>query len=193
MPDFSIMKDQVEFACTLSLKGTKLSDLSDLDRETLLKLMLSFNVFEAMFGQKPEQICKDLLECRDWFNVKDYDTYGKFFVNRYFNEEGNYDNHKLFRDENSAVAIVVKDVIERLKEGEYDEKLFYAYLEIAYRFRNNLFHGGKDVLELGRYTDCFEMITWMMYKLLGDIVDNKFAGLPESYPRCSRWRQEPAD
>ena len=196
MPDFEIMKEQVKLAYTLTLEGNEIHEPL---KNTLLKFMFLFNVFEARLFQtenpltnKPDktptsdrllEICNNLKSEREWFQVKDYDKYGKFFVKRYIDQDGNYDDRNLFRQRTPLVREKVKKAIVKLANEEYDDDLFYSYLEIAYRFRNNLFHGGKDTIYLSQYIECFDMVSWLIHKLLSDMVKKRFIGLVEKYPR----------
>ena len=194
MPDFNQLKDKIELAYTLTLKGTKPSKLSEQQRDTLLTFMLLFSVFEAELFRdavkretKCKEICEDLKH-EKWFDIKDYDKFGNFFVERYM-KDGKYNDHHLFqgRRDHTDTGRIVQNAIEKLRKREYDDNLFYSYLEIAYRFRNKLFHGEKDaLLDVNKQIDSLDKINWLMHKLLSDMVENKFIGLSEKYPKKLR-------
>jgi hypothetical protein len=180
MIEYESMKRQVEWAYTL--KG---GDISQSDQEVIIKFLLLFNVFEARLfssrntNQILEKMCSDLLG-ESWFKKNEYDEYGRFFSNRYIK------NGKLTsRFDSLEIASTYRERAENsLKDfhnGKYNDNLFLTYLLIAYRFRNNLFHGSKDAMGLNKYISCFEKINWMLHKLLSDMVINRFEGLDKKY------------
>ena len=180
------MKRQIEWAYTL-----KDNQLSMEKQDVVLKFMLLFNVFEARLfnpfnpGQvnaRLVEMCKDLSEM-EWFRIEKYDYYGNFFADRYITQNDGL--QKFARLHLNKYSNRVKNALIAFNEGEYDSDLFLSYLQIAYAFRNNLFHGSKDVLDLNVYLDCFKMINRLIYELLGDMADNSFRGLEYRYPRKS--------
>ena len=177
-------KEQIRWAYTL--QG---GNLSKNEQDTVLKFVLLFNVFEARLfnpGQvnpRLTEMCEDLNN-EKWFCVKEYDRYGRFFVDRYIiNAEGNNRLRHLKRGMNQENTERLKNALTLLRHGQHDTDLFYSYLQIAYGFRNNLFHGSKEVLCLNLYYSCFRQINWLIHKLLSDMVDQNFKGLENKYPR----------
>ena len=177
-------KHELTLAFTFTQEG---KELSTKQQATLLKFMLLFNVFEgALFtGSRSQdanckEICANLAKCEDWFKIEDYyDEYGVFFVER-FTKNGEYNDNNLFggRRPQPDIGKTVKKVIEKLKNGDKDNgELFYSYLQIAFRYRNKLFHGEKTAFGLDQQIACFDKINWMMNKLLGDMMDHQFVGL----------------
>ena len=187
----STITSAIEFTKTFTLGNDKFTP----EQQTiLLRFLLLFNIFEAglfdesiKFRRENCDAIHKALKNTNWFKVGTYDEYGKFFVDRYF-KNGRYDDNGLFHGQSSEICDQVKNAIEKLKNDERDEKLFDSYLEIAYRFRNKLFHGEKAVQGVVRQIDCLEKINWMLEKLLNDMVSNEFAGLSEEYPKSLRKR-----
>jgi hypothetical protein len=176
------MRQQLKWANTL--KG---DIISPEDRDIIFKFVLFFNIFEDWLVQPDnkhqflEPLCNDLRN-EDWFQICQYDHYGSFFVNRYI--RSGVDGKKRFDElklEKKFINIV-RDSLEGFNNNELKDDLFFAYMLIAYRFRNNLFHGSKSSLGLDIYIECFEKINCMLYKLLSDMLDHQFKGLKEKYP-----------
>jgi hypothetical protein len=176
------MHEQIEWAYTLEN-----GNLGKPEQDTIFKFMLLFNVFEARLligsaSQALPKICTDLKN-QNWFRIDEYDEYGKFFLERYTDgSDGSikFEQLKLSKKHNEYDE--VKASFDNFKKGNRDDKLFLSYLRVAYRFRNNLFHGSKNALGLNVYVECFEKINWLMHKLLSDMVSNSFDGLDKKYP-----------
>ena len=134
---------------------------------------LLFNFSNRQGGEKNEKICKELSEL---VNLSEYDSYGQYFSNRYISGSrttNEFRNLKLRRDD----AHIVKRSLEQYKaNGKRDWELLWSYLMIAYRFRNNMFHGSKGLVNLSSYIEQFKMINQFLRQLIGDIIDNNYTG-----------------
>ena len=64
-----------------------------------------------------------------------------------------------------AIRVVLQGEAHELKDT------VYALLLIAYRIRNNLFHGNKAVPELPPQTDLFVEVNWLLATYLEDLLD----------------------
>lgn len=188
--DKEIMLNQLNWAT--SLEGNLLSEE---EQKVIVKFLLLFNVFEARLFKDGygvsnllEQISKDL-KLQNWYDISKYNLYGKFFSDRYINDKnkctGYFKNLKLkgtLNDKNS-IKYKCKDALVKFKnyKENNNDYLLNSYLEIAYRFRNNLFHGNKSTIGLNIYKECFEKIIFLIENLLKDMILNNFDGLNNKY------------
>ena len=62
-----------------------------------------------------------------------------------------------------------------LGEKNSAKDTIYAYFCIAYRFRNNLFHGNKQVLGLNIYDECFQVVIDFMCQIMDEMITNDFS------------------
>jgi hypothetical protein len=162
-------------------------------QDVLTRFVLMFNVFESLLfkqdnqqgrGKVCNEICTDLKNETDWFNVKDYAEFGEFFIDRL-----NSRLHRLFFKSPKENELVVK-----LVERQYVDDPFEVYLIIAYYYRNKFFHGIKDWFEIKEdqnYVECFIKIACMLHKLLSDMLNNQFIGLDHKYPKPTRTPAKP--
>jgi hypothetical protein len=150
---------------------------------TLLKFVFLFNIFESTLFTKEERgftaikrICSDLKKEDSWFKIRDYKEYGDFFVKRYLIDR----THRIedLNFEKDEYREAVEKALEKLRNGSGDNgDLFLCYLVIAYRFRNNLYHGSKAVTKVEKFEECFEQINKLFLRLLTDMVDNRYKGI----------------
>ncbi len=178
------MNAQLEFA---QLKNSSLS--SD-EQHQLVVFLLIFNVFEARLFKDGRgvstllrKICSDLSN-EKWLNMVDFQDYANFFKKRYVangNMTGDFTRLRLTgsvsdvsTDRGNAKAVL-------LGRETSPEKVLLCYFGIAYRFRNNLFHGNKNVLGLNTYYDCFSKIVTFMVSVMDKMIDNNFSGLQTKY------------
>lgn len=131
--------------------GTNLTDndLTEIKNFTLLWNIFDNTIFNTAFsiGRLDQEITNRNLQF-DPFN--DVFTY---FQNRYTeNGQTNFRfNHLNFRL-NDREALV-RDVLTNVNNNDHDRVLAIGI--IVYRFRNNLFHGHKDFMEIGQQTENF--------------------------------------
>ncbi len=186
MPTINLPKlqKQIEWANTLET-----SLITKDSQNEILKLLINFNLFEAklfkesraLVHERLMTICKTLKD-ETWFDIKDYEMFGKYFSERYVDPDGTqnykFDQLKLSRE-------VKQETFETLlkfkTEGKRSSDQMYYYLLISYRFRNNLFHGSKDPLGLNNYTDCFAQINTLINRLLLDMCKHEFSGLTHKF------------
>ena len=178
------MNAQLEFALL------KNSSLSSDEQHQLVVFLLIFNVFEARLFKDGRGVSKLLRNiCNDianepWFRIGDFQDYADFLKKRYVANGTmtvNFSRLKLSgsasdvsTDRGNAKAVLLG------KELSTD-KVLLCYFCIAYRFRNNLFHGNKDVLGLNAYYDCFSEIVTFMVSIMDKMIANNFSGLQTKY------------
>ena len=152
------------------------------DQIIVLEFLMYFNIFESTFFKdsgikcykKLELLSKELNQ-ETWFDIKKFNFFANHFANRYDEKSPKgakrYIGLHLWPGDKDYLLPALKAVIE---QGEYDEKLLYYYLTIAYRFRNNLFHGEKNIEDLGNYREEFTYINQLLSWLMKDMADNNF-------------------
>lgn len=143
------------------------------------------SLFTYKKRQSPENdmdICKKLITK---ININDYDYFGDYFCNRYIDE--NNKTNDQFRKLNLSTSgpiqpknITKEALINYKTQGTKDYKLLFAYLMIVYRFRNNMFHGSKGLINLVQYTEPISIINQFMNQLLEDIFTCQFKGFRTS-------------
>lgn len=182
--EVNTMKLQLEFA---QLKNTSLSPEA---QDQLVVFLLVFNVFEARLFKNGKgvsnllkKISEDVVKER-WFCDEIFKEYLIFFKERYVVEENvnkafyllrlSGEKNNVSNDKGNAMAVI-------LGQEKGSGNVLRCCLCIAYRFRNNLFHGEKEVLGLDAYYDCFDKIVKFIVLLLEKMIDNDFKGLKDKY------------
>lgn len=177
-----ISKDQIEKQL-LMVDGNEWN-LKNRDQKILISFLFVFNVFEAHLIKENEtaasarkEISRRIVE-KEWFNIQICDDFLLFFKDRYINNESRL-NHKFGQLRLSGAVNRIetergnaKSVL--LDETDSAEKIMYCCLAISYRFRNNLFHGSKNILGLNLYYECFEVIIKFLKELMQQMLDNDF-------------------
>ena len=90
-----------------------------------------------------------------------YITYGK--INKQFDD--------LFKNKDSDDEKSLKTILLNSYKCNITEKL-KANLIIAYRFRNNIFHGNKNICELNKFNDCYLILIEFLHDILKVITFN---------------------
>lgn len=147
----------------------------------VLHFSLIWNMFETKVGRRlasPARIREHVTDAarRGDLLRHDYQPYLDYFRNRYSQQE-NHALNNLF-----AVAYVSsrgarerneqhREEIQRVFRGETDDltEVVYALLLIAYRIRNNFFHGNKGLRSLPGQTDLFNVVNRLLAKYLDDV------------------------
>lgn len=131
--------------------GTNLTDndLAEIKNFTLLWNIFDNTIFNTAFsiGLLDQEITNRNLQFAPFTNVLIY------FQNRYTeNGQTNFRfNHLNFR-QNDREALV-RAVLTNANNNDHDKILAIGI--IVYRFRNNLFHGHKNFMEIGQQTENF--------------------------------------
>lgn len=138
-------------------------------RDALLEFVITFSVFENLFGTI--RLSENPFEKLDnSFAEESYD----FFRNRYVRDGELAKNYKLtlwkngYRNDSIARTITPLLKSEEILDSEKTKAVYH----IAYRFRNNLFHGnkGKEPFRLVEYEECFAQITKFMKQLMKQLL-----------------------
>ena len=137
--------------------------------EPVLSFSLIWNLFETVTCHRNadlRRIQEDVNRCyeRGLLHAKDFLPFVEYFRKRYV-EDQNIDNLPAGLKLRGEVHIrLVKDVLEGRSTDV--NNVVYALLIIAYRIRNNLFHGEKDVYTLNTQLDLFKVINALLAKYL---------------------------
>ena len=113
---------------------------------------LLFNNDNRQSPKKLKKICSDLTDANQVYAIElaQFDFYGDYFSRRYLNNDNSVRHafnqlripKKFNEDEVRASLIDYKDNRKR------NSCLLWTYLMIAYRFRHNMFHGAKKLINL---------------------------------------------
>jgi hypothetical protein len=122
-----------------------------------------WNIFETFGCNKNANInsIKHIVEetnNREAINLEQFTKYVDYFSNRYYNPNGDRTYNiegLLFRQSNND-QIAKNEVIAVLTGQQVEPKeMLKALLILLYRFRNNLFHGGKQIVHLDTQIENF--------------------------------------
>lgn len=102
-------------------------------------------------------------------DLTQYDAYGKHFCQRYLTA-GKTNTKFKGLDLRGPNAPKVETALKEFQDHQVrDAQLLWAYLMIAYRFRNNMFHGNKKLKNINRYAEEFEILNRFWDQFLRDI------------------------
>lgn len=147
----------------------------------ILHFSLIWNMFETKVGRRlasPAIIRGNVTEAvrKGILQAHEYQPYLDYFRSRYSGRQSHY------LDDLFAVMYVgnsrVRETNERYREemlrvfrGETDDvtEVVYVLLLIAYRVRNNFFHGNKELESLPGQTELFHVVNRLLSKYLDDV------------------------
>lgn len=169
-------------------------------KDTLLKFLLTFNVFESEFFEEPKYFeSNDKDKKPVWKRCKDIQkTYNKIirdntyqstlsnnlkkfqhhFRSVYIDEDGNRTFRFASLQENKEISKKgyseqnMKYIETFLKSKYENEHAVENALSLCYKFRNNLFHGEKSILYLEKYNEDFNAITKFLISLMKYLAEN---------------------
>jgi hypothetical protein len=158
------------------------SKMTPEDQRVVFTFLMYFNIFEATFFKDDRKYVRDrllslnnALSNKDWFSIGKFDSFAKHFAKRYDSDtlegKNRYDGLHLSSDD---YPILLSAITAVSINGCHHEKILYFYLTIAYKFRNNLFHGEKNVEDLEKYREAFTYINQLLSQLMNDMADNNF-------------------
>lgn len=133
-------------------------------------------LFNYRFRQGPDNDEKICCELFNLVELSQYDFFGDFCAGRYLTEEGTTKYFRNLRLRQSDKPRVEQSLRKYKTNHEYTWELLWSYLVITYRFRNNMFHGSKGLINLNEHVERFEIINQFMRKLIEDAVSNNYSG-----------------
>jgi hypothetical protein len=132
--------------------------------ERIKNFVFLWNIFETFACNKNAEInsIKNIVEIIDSYeriSLETYSEYVNYFSNRYYNPNGDK-THNIeglcFRPESKNDLQAKNEVISVLTGEQIEPKeSLKALLIIIYRFRNNLFHGNKQIVHIDTQIDNF--------------------------------------
>ncbi len=131
-------------------------DLKNEGLERVRNFVFLWNLFEDSAMQKDATIVKmkqlvDQINHASPINAADLSDFVDYFAQRYFDPTGqspySLDGLKFRNNANDQAAKAEVEAVLRKNEQSPD-MILKALLIIAYRFRNNLFHGEKQLIEI---------------------------------------------
>lgn len=122
-----------------------------------------WNIFETFGCQKNANMIslKNVVEeinNREAISLDQFKNYVDYFSNRYYNPNGDktYTIEGLLFKQSHNDQTAKNEVVEVLTRQQVEPKeILKALLMILYRFRNNLFHGEKQIVNLDTQIDNF--------------------------------------
>lgn len=128
------------------------------DLESIRNFSILWNLFEGLVCNRSASVGRlegavSNLQHNNQLNIADYDSFLQYFTNRYIeNDEINFRFDRLRLRANDR-----RELVEGVLKGiETDpQSVLLAILIIVYRYRNNLFHGEKNIRDLPNQTDNF--------------------------------------
>lgn len=122
-----------------------------------------WNIFETFACNKNANLnsIRNIVEeinNRDAITLEPFADYVNYFSNRYYNPNGDsrYSIDGLLFRKNNNDQVAKNEVIAVLTRQQVEPKeVLKALLFILYRFRNNLFHGEKEIVRLNEQIDNF--------------------------------------
>lgn len=150
------------------------TDLKTEGIDRVRNFTLLWNLFETFACNKSADNnsisnAVELINSRETISTKLIEDHLEYFSNRYFNTDGTQKdifNGLKFRDGNNDQAVKERVRLVLTKEEDDPQEILKALLFILYRFRNNLFHGEKEVIKLNGQIDNFMVANDLLTKIL---------------------------
>ena len=117
----------------------------------------------------------------DQLDLEQYDAYGNHFCQRYLTAGTTNDNFRRLGLCGQSVAKVETALKEFQAHQVRDTQLLWAYLMIAYRFRNNMFHGNKKLQNINRYAREFNILNHFWDQFLRDVNTIGYDGFKSNH------------
>jgi len=144
-------------------------NLEQVDIEPIKNFSLLWNAFEGTFANRRFTISN--IEGRinqQVFDIEKYREFLEYFQDRY-TENGQTNNrfsYLKFRP-NDRVALV-REVL--LGSNQNIHSIILAIIIIVYRFRNNPFHGEKEIARIRSQRSNFDQACQFLMKLMEDLI-----------------------
>lgn len=136
---------------------------------------LLFNDQKRQCPKNDAKICADLSSKID---LTCFDFFDEHFSARYFNKDETT-THFFNNLRSKEPEKIRTPLLSFLKNKDRTQNLLYAYLMITYRFRNNMFHGSKGLINISKYLDEFKVINHFMCLLLTEVYKINYKGYNE--------------
>lgn len=140
--------------------------------------MYEEKLFNSKDRHKPEndkKISQELLNS-GIIDLADFDYFGEFLCKRYLDDVSANENFRNLKLGDQIKKSIKKSLIDFKNDRKRDSDLIFAYIQITYRFRNNMFHGSKGLINLNHYSEQFGELNKFLRHLLSEIIDKKYNG-----------------
>lgn len=122
------------------------SNLPTKDRSALMNFVFLWTLFEAQVMENRAQINRLVGKVDEWnvsgiLHAGDFDRSLEYFRKRYYRDGAFTDNFFGLNLRPTDHPQLVRDVLSRVNENPRDRVL--VAIIVIWRYRNNLFHGGK--------------------------------------------------
>lgn len=169
------------FALCKKRGGCELDELTYQECANFLFLTSWFEerLFSDKMHQNPkndEKICCELVHK---INLSDFDFMGDHYCERYLKDDTTTKEYRNLKLSKEVSEKVLKPLQNFQRKRERSWELLYAYLMIVYRFRNNMFHGAKGLINLNKYVKQFQINNQFLYKLIDIIFECGYYGYNE--------------
>jgi len=144
-------------------------DLNESDIESIQNFSLLWNVFEANYSNRNFQL--NTIEVRinqATFDIQDYQTYLEYFRNRYVTNGQLNQRFPHLRVPNNRNQLLT-EVLLNNNPNLIVNQIVLALTIIVYRYRNNLFHGEKDIRRIRFQRDNFAQSNGFLMKIMDDL------------------------
>lgn len=144
-------------------------DLNESDIESIQNFSLLWSVFEANYSNRNFQLNTIELRINQvTFDIQDYQIYLEYFRNRYVTNgrlNQRYPHLKVPNNRNQLLTEVLLNNNPNLTVSQ----IVLALIIIVYRYRNNLFHGEKDIRQIRFQRDNFAQSNSFLIKIMDDL------------------------
>lgn len=150
-------------------------------KDVVLRFLFVFNIFESEFFEEKNDKCvsERIEDIENFCNEKhllldELKSFHSHFKTIYID---NKDGKERFDTLCEFLGNKKKEYLKYFLEHTLDDKKNKEHslknaLTLSYRFRNNLYHGTKDLTYLGDYKDDFEVITKFLKELMKHLDNN---------------------
>ena len=138
--------------------------------ETMILFLITWSIFEQTCFEgfmKKEKILEFVEKIATSVDMLKYEEAVKHFYDRY--QDDNKFKGLVNREHFSLVEVLLKK--KYLEIVNTDKLIFLVY--VIYRFRNNIFHGNKEVRSWSKYEREIELCTYSMTKLIESNIESR--------------------
>ncbi|WP_270087107.1 hypothetical protein [Sphingobacterium sp. SYP-B4668] len=164
---------------TLAQEEEKLNNLIGADlqvdiTERVKNFTLLWNIYETFACNRSANSTAisnnvDCIENAKNIDIRKIEIFKLYFLSRYFNKDKAPNNRFLDLVKNDSR--IAELIVNELPKNIIDKNTLKALLFIVYRYRNNLFHGNKNVVTLDSQIDNFTYANELLITVLEMMSD----------------------
>lgn len=167
------MENQEGFNEMEWLKGKYFSNYTEQEINSVKNFALFWNIFESSMCNKEAGVLsieKAVIKLfkRDLLRLEDFNEYLCYFQDRYIEKDEPNENFIGLNFKSRGNEVHAKIIVTKVLKGELQDNnnIVQALLFIIYRFRNNLFHGEKDIRNLKLQEENFKIANRLLAKII---------------------------